>query len=237
MVSLLWGFHAGVSASLTAANLCHPVGWDQVQLGESPLHCLGKCCPLHHPGPSKKDSVKTRPQFPKLACMVGARHLTPPSPGVGTLFCLLTGPGGMQVGIWQETQSLHKRCRSQGSSWAELSEAGQLREHRARGVPGQDSSSRSPSRMHTSCCHRARFPESWPYPWRRHRLPVELPHGWDTLIHLVPESSPSLAEWLYVMVWGTCDQCSAFKGPVVMLPSWLFPPLQLSWAGSPHSCL
>lgn len=150
--------------------------------------------------------MKTRPQFPKLACMVGARHLTPPSPGVGTLFCLLTDPGGMQVGIWQETQSLHKRCRSQGSSWAELSEAGQLREHRARGVPGQDSSSCSPSRMHTSCCHRAHFPESWPYPWRRHRLPVELPYGWDTLIPLVPESSPSFAEWLYFMVWGTRDR-------------------------------
>lgn len=60
-------FHAVVSASLTAVNLCDPVGQEEAQLGRpTPNTALENVSyPFYHPAPGVKDSVEIRLQIPK----------------------------------------------------------------------------------------------------------------------------------------------------------------------------
>lgn len=126
-----------------------------------------------------------------------------------------------------------------------LYKAGQLRQHPAGTVfpakaalkllgAAKTAAVASPPSTHTSGCHQALFPESWPYPWPRHSRPVELPCrlGHSHLARLLDLCPPWLSDYLSL--------CGAGK---IRVPSsrdgWLccpfdFSPFSLAALGRAH---
>lgn len=125
-------------------------------------------------------------------------------------------------GIWPEAQSLHGRSRSQGCGSQDAPRQVSL-ESTGRWVPTRTAALAPPT--HTGRTLPAVSVTPGLIPGDRTACLRGFPPRWDA----PPAwSQPFPADWLFVNVWGTCDQSSSLQGPAAMPPSWFFLSLQLS---------